>query len=582
MAFDGIVTKKIVDELSDLKNYKIDKIYEPDKNTITLGLYGNFQNISILASISNNYRIHLTKHVVKNPNTAPNFCMLLRKHILGYKIKKIYTKSLERIVFIVLENLENPEKPIFKTLIIELMGKHSNIILVDENNIVIDSIRHTSVEENSLRDIYPTAKYMLPNLNKYNILEMKNFEEFYSHIDSENVVNSILDNFAGIGAINLNYIVKNISLQKDNEYKSSKLLAHKIYTELIKLLYSKSLTIEILYKENLPKDYVLKCLNNSSQDNFELNYSLDDFYFKKESSELFRNYRNAILNLILSTLKKYEKRLQNIDEKLDECSKMDTFKLYGELIIANLYKIPNYNVSSISLENYYDNNKPITIPLDKKYSPQNNAKRFFKKYNKLKNALDIVGKQKIDTSEEIDYIESIIYEIENCKNIDDIKQIYDEIEDNPIFENKSFKSKYFSSSNGKNKNYKKKSNSKKQLTSNKFANFNPLKFVIDGYTILVGRNNKENDYLTNKFANKHDIWFHTKDIHGSHVILKTHPNEITPDNVIYEAAKLAALHSKAKNSSSVPVDYCEVSFVKKIPGNKPGLVIYKNNKTLYV
>lgn len=582
MAFDGIVTKKIVDELSDLKNYKIDKIYEPDKNTITLGLYGNFQNISILASISNNYRIHLTKHVVKNPNTAPNFCMLLRKHILGYKIKKIYTKSLERIVFIVLENLENPEKPIFKTLIIELMGKHSNIILVDENNIVIDSIRHTSVEENSLRDIYPTAKYMLPNLNKYNILEMKNFEEFYSHIDSENVVNSILDNFAGIGAINLNYIVKNISLQKDNEYKSSKLLAHKIYTEITKLLYSKSLTIDIIYKNNLPKDFALKCLDKTSQNDFELNYSLDDFYFEKESLELFKNYRNSILNLILSTLKKYEKRLHNIDDKLDECSKMDTFKLYGELIIANLYKIPNYNVSSISLENYYDNNKPITIPLDKKYSPQNNAKRFFKKYNKLKNALDIVGKQKIDTSEEIDYIESIIYEIENCKNIDDIKQIYDEIEDNPIFENKSFKSKYFSSSNGKNKNYKKKSNSKKQLTSNKFANFNPLKFVIDGYTILVGRNNKENDYLTNKFANKHDIWFHTKDIHGSHVILKTHPNEITPDNVIYEAAKLAALHSKAKNSSSVPVDYCEVSFVKKIPGNKPGLVIYKNNKTLYV
>lgn len=582
MAFDGIVTKKIVDELSDLKNYKIDKIYEPDKNTITLGLYGNFQNISILASISNNYRIHLTKHVVKNPNTAPNFCMLLRKHILGYKIKKIYTKSLERIVFIVLENLENPEKPIFKTLIIELMGKHSNIILVDENNVVIDSIRHTSVEENSLRDIYPTAKYMLPNLNKYNILEMKNFEEFYSHIDSENVVNSILDNFAGIGAINLNYIVKNISLQKDNEYKSSKLLAHKIYTEITKLLYSKSLTIDIIYKNNLPKDFALKCLDKTSQNDFELNYSLDDFYFEKESLELFKNYRNSILNLILSTLKKYEKRLQNIDDKLDECSKMDTFKLYGELIIANLYKIPNYNVSSISLENYYDNNKPITIPLDKKYSPQNNAKRFFKKYNKLKNALDIVGKQKIDTSEEIDYIESIIYEIENCKNIDDIKQIYDEIEDNPIFENKSFKSKYFSSSNGKNKNYKKKSNSKKQLTSNKFANFNPLKFVIDGYTILVGRNNKENDYLTNKFANKHDIWFHTKDIHGSHVILKTHPNEITPDNVIYEAAKLAALHSKAKNSSSVPVDYCEVSFVKKIPGNKPGLVIYKNNKTLYV
>ena len=205
--------------------------------------------------------------------------------------------------------------------------------------------------------------------------------------------------------------------------------------------------------------------------------------------------------------------------------------------------------------------------------PSYNAKRYFKKYNKLKNALAIVNVQKDETIRDIDYIESVIYELDNAKSIDDLEAIYDEISENSLF---SDKLKVKSSS-------KKSSNKKaKPMTKNKLTSFNPLKYVIDGYTVLVGRNNKENDYLTCKFANKNDIWFHTKDIHGSHVILKTNPNEIVPDDVLFEVAKLAAKHSKAKNSSHVPVDFCKVSFVKKPSGSKPGYVIYSNNKTLYV
>jgi predicted ribosome quality control (RQC) complex YloA/Tae2 family protein len=252
---------------------------------------------------------------------------------------------------------------------------------------------------------------------------------------------------------------------------------------------------------------------------------------------------------------------------------MDKFRLYGELITSNLYRIPNRNVNSIEVENYYDNNSPITIPLDQKYLPSYNAKRYFKKYNKLKNALAIVNVQKDETIRDIDYIESVIYELDNAKSIDDLGAIYDEISENGLF---SDKLKVKSSS-------KKASNKKaKPMTKNKLTSFNPLKYVIDGYTVLVGRNNKENDYLTCKFANKNDIWFHTKDIHGSHVILKTNPNEIVPDDVLFEVAKLAAKHSKAKNSSHIPVDFCKVSFVKKPSGSKPGYVIYSNNKTLYV
>lgn len=586
MAFDGIVTKSITKELKNIIGYKIDKVYEPDKNTVTLGLYGKSSNLMLLICISsNNCRISLTSHPQKNPSTAPNFCMLLRKYLIGLKIKNIYTIDLERIVFIDLENNENLNKPICRKLIIELMGKHSNIILTDSNNIIIDSMRHTSTLENSNRDIYPTARYIFPESTKYSFLELNTFDDFYNaiepklieyisenslNIENLNVSNFMIDKIISntFNGISLSFI-QNI-LSKLNIKEISKNNLELIYNKINEILSSSFL--DIFLAEN-QKDYYLYTSNIENESPFNLNYKIDDFYFEKETSELFKNYRNSILHLILATLKKYEKRLENIDNKLSECNNMDKFRLYGELITSNLYHIPNRNVNSIEVENYYDNNSPITIPLDQKYLPSYNAKRYFKKYNKLKNALAIVNVQKDETIRDIDYIESVIYELDNAKSIDDLGAIYDEISENGLF---SDKLKVKSSS-------KKASNKKaKPMTKNKLTSFNPLKYVIDGYTVLVGRNNKENDYLTCKFANKNDIWFHTKDIHGSHVILKTTPNEIVPDDVLFEVAKLAAKHSKAKNSSHIPVDFCKVSFVKKPSGSKPGYVIYSNNKTLYV
>ena len=586
MAFDGIIIKKISTELKNIIGFKIDKVYEPDKNTVTLGLYGKCSNLSLLMCISsNNCRLHLTSHQQKNPTMAPNFCMLLRKYLIGLKIKNIYTVDLERIVFIDLENNENPNKPIYRKLIIELMGKHSNIILTDSNDIIIDSMRHTSTLENSNRDIYPTAKYIFPKANKYSFLELKDFDDFYSkiepklteyitqnslNIESLSISNFMLDKiisntFNGISLSFIQNILKELEIG-DISKKNLELIFNKIN----EILSSSSLDVFITENKN---DYYLYTSNIMHKDQFNLNFKIDDFYFEKESSELFKNYRNSILHLILATLKKYEKRLENIDNKLSECNDMDKYRLYGELITSNLYHIPNKNLNSIEVENYYDNNNKITIPLDKKYLPSYNAKRYFKKYNKLKNALTIVNTQKEETIRDIDYIESVVYELDNSTSIQDIEAIYEEISENSLFTDK-LKSKSKS---------KKSSNKKaKPMTKNKLSSFNPLKYVIDGYTVLVGRNNKENDYLTCKFANKNDIWFHTKDIHGSHVILKNNPNEIVPDDILLEVAKLAAKHSKAKNSSHVPVDFCKVAFVKKPSGSKPGYVIYSNNKTLYV
>ena len=415
MAFDGIVTKSIVKELKNIIGYKIDKVYEPEKNTVILGLYGKSLNLMLLMCISStNYRLHLTTQKQKNPSTAPNFCMLLRKYLIGLKIKNIYTVDLERIVFIDLENNENPNKPICRKLIIELMGKHSNIILTDSNNIIIDSLRHTSTLEKSNRDIYPTARYIFPESNKYSFLELKDFDDFYDKLEpklieyiaenSLNIENLDISNFRidklisnTFNGISLSFI-QNV-LQNLNVKDISKDNLNLIFSKITEILSTSSLDI---FKTENGKDYFLYTTNNLSENQFNLNYKLDDFYFEKESSELFKNYRNSILHLILATMKKYEKRLENIDNKLSECSNMDKFRLYGELITSNLYQIPNRNLDSIDVENYYDNNNIITIPLDKKYLPSYNAKRYFKKYNKLKNALAIVNDQKEETIRDID------------------------------------------------------------------------------------------------------------------------------------------------------------------------------------
>ena len=260
-----------------------------------------------------------------------------------------------------------------------------------------------------------------------------------------------------------------------------------------------------------------------------------------------------------------------MDTKLKECENLDKYRLYGELITANLYKIPNKNIKKITLENYYDNNKPITISLDDKYLPSINAKRFYKKYNKLKNTLEIVTIQKQETKSELQYLESIIYELECCNSIEEISEILDELSENEIFKEK------INSLKNKRKYEIKKSN----FTKNKKISFNPIKYKIDNFTFLVGRNNKENDYLTLKYAKKTDLWFHTKDIHGSHAILIL-DNKTPAHDILNKCAEITAFHSKAKHSSNVPVDYCEVKYVKKPNKAKPGMVIYKNNSTLYV
>lgn len=573
MAFDGIVTRAIASELQQLSGARIDKIYQTNKNNIILGFYLDGVNYALNICIDPiNYRIHLTTHPKKNPQVAPNFCMVLRKHLIGLHIKNIITDNLERIVTIEFEGFDDIDDIITKKLVIELMGKHCNIILLDEQNIIIDSIRHIN-SENSLRTIIPHTKYKYPPVTKYNFLECVSLEDFTVKLDNietfEKLAESISNSYNGISKSFIINASKKLELTDTSKNSINKLYLY--IKKIINNTDSFELNFETIYnKNNIACDYFLIPENNINNQ-LILNFFIDDFYYKKETDEELKTYRNSVLKLILSTLKKYQTRLMNINDKLENCENMDKYKLYGELITANLYRIKEENISSIELENYYDNNKIISIPLDSKYTPSVNAKRYFKKYNKLKNALEIVTIQKRETEEELDYIESIVYELETASSVEEVLSIFEEISENVIFKDKV-------NINIQKKNPKVK---KSTLTKNKNVSFNPIKYTIEGYTLLVGRNNKENDYLTLKYAQKTDLWFHTKDIHGSHAILLV--NNQTPSNdILIKCAEIVAYHSKARNSSNVPVDVCQVKYVKKPKGSKPGMVIYTNNQTFNV
>ena len=583
MAFDGIVTKAVVSELNTcLINGKINKIFEPNKNEILLGVYSSGKNYCLNVSIDSvNYRINLTTNSKPNPQNVLNFCMVLRKHLTGGTIKRIYSNGLERIVFIDIDVYNELNDLITKTLVVELMGKHSNIILLNSEHTVIDSLRHLNKFDNSNRDIFPGSKYLNIESAKKDFLAVKTFDEFYRDvsIDSENLPSTLSKVYNGFGKKNVSYLLETLNIPTAVSTNNLK----EVYSYLKDLFANMPDNVVLKEYSSVKKDYFAY---KSTNDGLAANFYLDDFYTSKEQSEQFKQYRDTVLKLVLNHVGKIKERISTIDLKIADCTNAEKYRLYGELITSNLYRIPDYPQSEVTLENYYDNNNLITIPLDEKFSPSKNAKNFFKKYRKLQNTIAIVEKQKELSKAELSYLDSIVYELEEVSTIEDIDNIYSEICDNLIF--------------GKNANtvnnhvYNKQSkitNSKSSKQSN--ASNMPEKRNIDGYTVYIGKNNKQNDYLTCRLAQNSDIWFHTKDIHGSHVVLKTdslHSSSENssasctfniPDSVLYKCASIAAYYSKARMSQNVPVDYTLIKYVKKPNGAKPGMVIYTNNKTIY-
>lgn len=655
MAFDGITLNAVVNELQILKGAKVNSIYQPEKNNIVISVY-NGNNFAInIDTTASNYRIHLTTHSRKNPLNALNFCMCLRKQLNKAKIESIYMKDLERICYIKFSTYNEMNDLVNKTLIIELMGKYSNIILVNDNFTIIDALKKfdnfdvlkQSEKTDSLktenfekgnhannngmteksRGIMPGRKYIEPVDAKYNFKKTSE-NEFIEIIEKSNykTIESAIPNlFTGISKLFVQNIINNLELTNTISRKSLKDIYEYINrvidssnSSALKLIVNKnnySIGIEEIGSNNSIKSKECNQNNYLSEEDdniLKINFELDDFYYNKIERELFANYRNSLLKILENTLDKLTKKLYNINEKIELCKKMDEYKIYGELLLANIYRLKNVNTMEhenentsenvskikekndsknqnqiigknvgqrqsqikeknensntieVQVENYYDNNKEINIPINPKISISKNAENYFKKYDKMKRTLEVVNKQKEQTNKELNYLGTIIDELDTCTTISDINEVYEEISENILFNEVSNSKKY--------------KHNKKEETS---MLLNYLKFKVDDYDVLVGKNNKQNDYITLHVANDTDYWFHTKDIHGSHLILRC--NGVTPKlETIKKCAEIAAYHSKAKFSSHVPVDYTQIKNVKKPKGAVPGYVIYKNNKTIYV
>ena len=617
MAFDGITLNAVVNELQILKGAKVNSINQPDKNSIVISVYnGNNFAINIDTS-ANNYRIHLTTHSRKNPLNALNFCMCLRKQLNRAKIDSIYMKDLERICYIKFSTYNEMNDLVNKTLIIELMGKYSNMILVNENFKIIDALKkfdnfdvlNHSENFDSLkkeksndglieksRGIMPGREYIEPVDEKYNFKKTSEneFIEIIEKSSYKTLESAIPNLFTGISKLFVQNMINTLELTNTISRKSLKNI-YEYINEIIDCGNSSNLKLIInknnysvgteerendknsatKFNEKENNDLNINKDNYSCEEDeniFKINFELDDFYNNKIEKELFTNYRNGLLKILENTLDKLTKKLYNINEKVELCKKKDYYKIYGELLIANIYRLKNVNTIQnektleVQVENYYDNNKKINIPINPKISISKNAENYFKKYDKMKRTLDVVNKQKEQTNKELNYLSTIIDELDTCTTISDINEVYEEVSENILFNEVSNHKKY-------------KSGKVKKEDTQMLLNY--LKFKVDDYDVLVGKNNKQNDYITLHVANDTDYWFHTKDIHGSHLILRC--NGVTPKlETIKKCAEIAAYHSKAKFSSHVPVDYTQIKNVKKPKGAVPGYVIYKNNKTIYV
>ena len=566
MALDGIFLYSLVNDLQkSILNSKIDKINQPEKDEIILTVRKDRSNIKLLISASPRFaRIHLTNSVKANPIKAPMYLMVLRKYILGGRIISITQKDSDRILIIEIENRDELGFDSIYSLIVEIMGRHSNITLVrNRDNKVMESIKHITPDINSFRVLYPGVNYVYPpsstKLSPFSIT----YEELNSFISTNSIIfdTSFYSNcFTGISKLLSSDLYYNIIKSNNSPTR------HEIYENFKKFM--NNLHDNISYniftnKFGILKDFYSLKLNSLEEDFLKVPYNdpntlMDAFYEKKDKQDRLQNKSTDLQKLIHTNIERCNKKSKILNETLKECGEKEALRIKGDLLTSYIYTIKKGD-SDCTLLNFYNENEEeyIKITLDKTKTPSENVQRYYKKYNKLKTSEEYANVQLQKNIEEINYLNSVLTNIINAESYDEIDEIKNElIETNYIRFRKNNK------------------NSKKTKTSK------PHHFVSsDGIDIYVGKNNLQNDYLSLKFANKNYLWLHAKDIPGSHVIVCAFD---VPDKTLEEAAITAGFYSKGKDSLKLPIDYTKVKELKKPSGSKPGMVIYHTNKTLII
>ena len=580
MAFDAITVRNIVNELNNtIINAKIDKIHQPERDELLISLRTRENTYKLVISASAAHpRLHFTDNVKPNPITAPMFCMLLRKHLSGGRITAVEQPEFERVVRFDIESYNELGDLTTKHLIVEIMGRHSNIILTDSQYKILDSIKHIDFSVSSVRQVLPSLQYVSPpSQNKINPLTVTKEEiisAFLKGTDGVKTDKFILSVFEGISPI----VAREISFRAIGT--TDAFIGELDTAAKAKLIASVADVFEDIRKNNFAPCIVTYASDNKVIDYASVNITqyggmgnttafdsihelLDAFYSKRDADERIKQRSANLVKLVTNHLERASKKLIIQQNTVKDAEKAEKFKIYGDLIIANMYRIDEHS-TKIEVENYYEDGSPvICITLDPSLTPSQNAQKYYKKYNKSKTALVETAKQIESTVQDITYLESVLHNLNSASNENDLLEISAELAEQGYISSRA-----------------------KSVKNNKQAKLKqskPMHYISsDGLDIFVGKNNHQNDYLTLRYANSSDIWFHTKNIPGSHTVIKLGIDKNVPERTMMEAANLAAYYSKAKNSSQVPVDYTSIKNVKKPNGAKPGMVIYDFYNTVYV
>ncbi|MFU0826674.1 MAG: Rqc2-like protein RqcH [Lachnoclostridium sp.] len=570
MALDGLVISNVVYELKEkLADGRITKISQPEKDELILTIKNNRDNYKLFLSANASLPlVYLTQENKQNPMTAPGFCMLLRKHLNSARIIDIIQPGLERIIQIKIEHLNEMGDLCVKYLILEVMGKHSNIIFIDEDNTIIDSIKRISHMVSSVREVLPGRKYVLPpSGDKLDPLNLT-FDAFKESVLKKPlpIGKAIYTSLTGFSPLMANEVCARSSL--DSESSTSALTEaegihlYKILDRLIQDVKEHHYLPNIVLKDGVPQEFScfpLTCYGSLTRKEYDsISTVLESFYAAKNTVNRIRqksaDLRKIVSNAIERNAKKYDLQLK----QLKDTEKRDKYKVYGELITAYGYNLEP-GAKALKALNYY-NNEEITVPLDPTLSPMENAKAYFEKYNKLKRTYEALTKLVEETKMELEHLDSIRTALDIAVAEEDLAELKEELMEYGYIRR--------SKPEGKNK--------AKKITSKPFHYISS-----DGYHIYVGKNNYQNEELTFKFATGNDWWFHAKKIPGSHVIVQAGAGTL-PDRTFEEAARLAAYYSKGRNWDKVEVDYTEKKNIKKPAGSKPGFVIYHTNYSMVI
>ena len=543
MSFDGNILRVVTNELKDaLTTGRINKIYQLSAYDLLFIIHHKKQKQQLLVSASPNYaRIHLTTKQTERPNTPPTFCMFLRKHLEGGIIQKIEQIGNDRLIIFDIEKRNELGDLQIKKLVIEVTGRHANIIVTDSEFKILEAMKHNMPFDGTDRTIFPGAIYrVLPNEK----VDPLNKELRDSFLDNPNNINrqSLLNHFQGCSPLLVNEVL--------NRYESN-LDIKSIFEDLLTTIKPVIISAR--------KDYFyytdLTHIDGQKKYFDTVNEMLDRYYFERDSLDIIRQRSKDIIKFVRNQIDKAKHKIEKLTKELKNTDKRDIFKIKGELIQANMYNMKK-GETLLKTINYYDNSE-IEIVLDPKKDPIENMEKYFKKYKKLRKSVPHINTQLESAKQEIQYFEELLHQIENA-TLKDIEEIKEELED---------------------KKYLKKKQTNKKQKKKKKPNFDTY-VDEDGIEIVVGKNNIQNEFITHKLAKHNEIWFHVKDSSGSHVVVRS--SDELSETTIRTASHLAAYHSKMRQSSSVPVDYVEVRYIKKVPGRIGSFVTYKNNKTIYI